>query len=63
LYNLHADIGEQNNVADENPDVVERLLVLAEKARDDLGDLDRKGKGQRPAGWVENPKPLLMTKM
>jgi arylsulfatase A-like enzyme len=60
LYNLDADIGEKNNVADENPDVVRRLLALAEKARDDLGDLDRKGKNQRPAGWVENPKPLLM---
>jgi len=60
LYNLDADIAEKNNVADENPDVVNRLLALAEKARDDLGDLGREGKNQRPAGWVENPKPLLM---
>ena len=60
LYNLDADIGEQNNVADSNPDVVKRLLSYAEKARDDLGDLNRKGRNQRPAGWVENPKPLLL---
>lgn len=60
LYNLDSDIAEKNNVADKNPDVVKRLLALAEKARDDLGDLDRKGKNQRPAGWVENPKPLLL---
>jgi arylsulfatase A-like enzyme len=59
LYNLDADIGEQNNVADENPDVVKRLLAFAEKARGDLGDLNRNGKNQRPAGWIENPKPLL----
>lgn len=60
LYNLDADIVEKNNVADKNPDVVKRLLALAEKARDDLGDLNRKGRNQRPAGWVENPKPLLL---
>lgn len=60
LYNLDADITEKNNVADKNPDVVKRLFALAEKARDDLGDLNRKGKNQRPAGWIENPKPLLL---
>jgi len=59
LYNLEEDIAEKNNVAGKNPDVVSRLLALAEKACDDLGDLDRKGRNQRPAGWVENPKPLL----
>ncbi|MHC4068784.1 MAG: sulfatase-like hydrolase/transferase [Planctomycetota bacterium] len=63
LYNLDADIGEKNNLADKNPDVVRRLLVLAEKARNDLGDLNRKGKNQRPAGWVQYPKPLVMTKI
>jgi len=60
LYNLDDDISEKNNVADKHPDVVKRLLALAEKAREDLGDVNRKGKNQRPAGWVENPKPLLL---
>jgi len=41
--------------------VVKHLLALAEKARSDLGDLDRKGENLRPAGWVQNPKPLLLT--
>ncbi len=59
LYDLNADIGETNNVADQHPDVVNRLISLAKKARDDLGDVGRKGKNQRPAGWVENPRPLL----
>ena len=63
LYDLEADIAETKNVADGYPDVVKRLLALAEKARDDLGDVNRKGKHQRPAGWVENPKPLLLPKM
>jgi arylsulfatase A-like enzyme len=60
LYDLQADISEKNNVADKHPDVVKRLVALAEKARKDLGDVGREGKGQRPAGWVENPKPLLL---
>jgi len=58
LYELEADIAETNNVADRHPDVVKRLLALAEKAREDLGDVGRKGTGQRPAGWVVTPTPL-----
>ncbi|MHC4172372.1 MAG: sulfatase-like hydrolase/transferase [Planctomycetota bacterium] len=58
LYDLQADIGEKNNVADQHSEVASRLLALAEKARDDLGDVDRKGRNQRPAGWVVTPKPL-----
>lgn len=61
LYDLEADIGETTNIADRHPDVVKRLLALAEKARDDLGDVGRKGKNQRPAGWVVTPKPLLLS--
>lgn len=61
LYDLEDDIGETTNVADKHPDVVKRLLTLAERAREDLGDIDRKGKNQRPAGWVDNPKPLLLS--
>ena len=59
LYDLEADIGETNNIADEHHEVVKRLLALAEKARQDLGDVNRKSVGQRPAGWVVSPKPLL----
>jgi len=61
LYDLEADIGETTNVAADHPDVVKRLLALAEKARDDLGDVGREGKNQRPAGWVVTPKPLLFS--
>ena len=57
LYDLKADIGEKTNVADRHPDVVKRLLALAEKARLDLGDVNYKG-NQRPAGWLEVAKPL-----
>lgn len=57
LYNLADDLGESRNLADEHPEIVTRLLALAETARDDLGDLDRPGKNVRPPGRVEQPLP------
>ena len=47
LVDLDNDIGETMNVADQHPDVVERLLALAETMRQDLGDFDRVGKNMR----------------
>ena len=47
LVDLVNDIGETTNVADQHPDVVERLLGLAENMRKDLGDYDRVGKNMR----------------
>lgn len=55
LYNLSDDLGETRNVAAENPEVVQRLQVLAEKARENLGDslTKRVGTGTRePGRWV-----------
>ncbi len=55
LYNLQSDPGETKNVAAENPEVVKRLELLAEKAREDLGDAltKRVGKGTRePGRWT-----------
>jgi len=52
LYDLDADIGEKNNVAAANPDVVQRLEDLAQRCREDLGDATRgmTGKNRRPCG-------------
>ena len=47
LVNLKQDIGETTDVSSNHPEVVERLLVLAESMRDDLGDFDRVGKNMR----------------
>ncbi len=60
LYDLEADIAESNNLADRHPEVVERLLKLAERAKLDLGDTEIPGLNTRPAGWLVSPKPLLM---
>lgn len=55
LYDLEADPGEEHDVAADNPEVVNRLQTLVEKARADLGDglTKREGSGRRPAGRVE----------
>jgi len=45
LFDLENDIAETTNVADQNPEVMQRMLALAEKARADLGDSATKRKG------------------
>ncbi|MFB3902373.1 MAG: sulfatase-like hydrolase/transferase [Acidobacteriota bacterium] len=58
LYDLSQDPAEQTNLADQFPQVVERLQSLLEEAREDLGDGSRQGKNQRPAGRVKTPRFL-----
>ena len=54
LYDLEADIAETTDVSDRHPEVMERLIGLGMKAREDLGDELTKspGKGRRPPGRV-----------
>ena len=59
LFNVVEDIGSNRNVAGDHPDIVARLMELAAKARDDLGDLGRAGKGRRAIGYSANPQPLV----
>ena len=60
LYDLSKDIGESNNIFDDNKDIVEELLVSINDCRKELGDksLNMNGTEVRPAGRVKNPKPL-----
>ena len=60
LYDLKNDLQETRNLADAEPEVVERLLAYAERAREELGDEDRQGTGQREPGWVEEPQLLRL---
>lgn len=56
LVDLHKDIGETTNVAEQNPQIVLRLLELAEAMRADLGDYDRVGRNMRFFDEIE-PRP------
>jgi len=58
LFDVRNDPGEEHEVSARHPDVVAHLLALAEQARGELGDVEREGRGQRPAGLVEHPVPL-----
>jgi arylsulfatase A-like enzyme len=55
LFNVRDDIAEVDEVSARHPEVVQRLLKLAEAARADIGDDEKPGSGQRPAGLVPNP--------
>jgi arylsulfatase A len=59
LYNLHSDPGETVNVAEKNPDVVSRILQLAEKEKKALGEWTQKGPELRETLVVESPEPLI----
>ncbi|MSU48605.1 MAG: arylsulfatase [Opitutus sp.] len=56
LYDVVADPGELRDVVAAHPEVVARLMAFAEKARLEIGDLDVRGRAERPAGWVSNPQ-------
>lgn len=61
LFHLYDDVACEHNVASEHPDVVQRLMTLADQAREDLGDKNRRGKGQRKVGKISgHPKPQVM---
>ncbi|MBO9604440.1 MAG: sulfatase [Paenibacillaceae bacterium] len=60
LYDLAADIGETNNVAEDHPEVVARLEQLLHECRLDLGDdaSGMPGSNCRAPGRVEQPDTL-----
>ncbi|MBS3762602.1 MAG: sulfatase [Planctomycetes bacterium] len=60
LYDLREDIGETTNVAEDNPEIVRKLMDEVENAREDLGDavVDEEGANCRPAAFVEDAEVL-----
>ncbi len=54
LYNLESDLGERHNVADQHPEVVQRLQELADAMRQELGDsrTGRQGQSVREPGRI-----------
>ena len=63
LYDLEADVGETEDIADAHPEVVSRLEAAAQTCRRDLGDATlrhlHRGVGCRPPGRVANPVTIL----
>lgn len=55
LYNLRSDISETNDVAQQNPEIVAKIVALADAMRIELGDKlqgTETGIGSRPIGRV-----------
>jgi len=54
LFDLENDISEKNNLVSQYPDVVKRLMKLADKIREDIGDgrKNMKGKNRREPGRI-----------
>jgi arylsulfatase A-like enzyme len=55
LYDLSVDIHEDNDLSAQYPEIVNQILKKADALRINLGDLNRNGQEQRPAGWVAAP--------
>lgn len=55
LFDLSKDIGEQNNVVDEYPEIVKKLMKEIEIMKKDLGDSEESGLGKRDCGWQTIP--------
>jgi arylsulfatase A-like enzyme len=58
LYDLDADPGETNNVADRHPGVVAEMQALAQSFVLELGDDGQIGSGVRKAGYVKEGRPM-----
>ncbi|MEE2658720.1 MAG: sulfatase [Candidatus Latescibacterota bacterium] len=60
LYDLKEDVGETTNTYERHPDVVQRLMELADRGKHDLGCVASgiEGTGCRPPGHVDNARPL-----
>lgn len=60
LYNLRHDVGEEEEVGKQHPEVLAELQQVAEKIREDTGDAAQNIEGAhcRPSGRVDKPVTL-----
>lgn len=65
LYDLSKDVSEENNVAEAHPEIVDRLLGYAEKARAELGDrlTGTEGAGNREPGKLSDEEWSALDKI
>ncbi|PXX28320.1 sulfatase [Arenibacter sp. ARW7G5Y1] len=59
LYDLYNDPGETVDVSKEHPEIVHKLLGMAEKERIALGEWTNKGPEVRETLYIKNPQPLI----
>lgn len=59
LYNLSSDIYETTDVSTKYPEMVEKLLMMAEEARLELGEYMQRGSGQRATGTLFPNAPVI----
>jgi arylsulfatase A len=54
LFDLENDVGEQQDVSAQHPEIVKRLMAFADEMRQDLGDSAKKmpGQNRRPPGHL-----------
>ena len=60
LYNLESDIGETKNLVADYPEITARMKRYLEEMQQELGKGDSLSENCRPAGWVDDPKPLSL---
>jgi arylsulfatase A-like enzyme len=59
LYNLETDIGESRDLSGQYPEIVKNLENMIRDFEMELGKGDSLGTQCRPAGWKDDPRPLL----
>lgn len=59
LFDVRRDVAEDHEVSAQHPEVIVRLTAMAERTRAEIGDGDKPGPGQRPAGVVGAATPRL----
>ncbi|SHF49781.1 arylsulfatase [Arenibacter palladensis] len=59
LFNLADDISESQDIAQNHPDIVDKLLRIAQNAREELGEYNMRGIGQRPTGTLFPDVPII----
>ncbi|MCP4513197.1 MAG: hypothetical protein GY826_43125 [Fuerstiella sp.] len=62
LVNLKNDLKERTDVADANPDVLQRMEELQKAAVATLGNDHIQGSEQRAARTLDSSKPMTLTK-
>ena len=59
LFNLRDDPREEQDVSDKHPDIVAKIMKMAEEEKNALGQWNDKGPEVRKTIYVESPVPLI----